>query len=99
MRKRMCIYICGCDWVTLLYGRKLTEPCKPTIMEKIKIIKKFISLLPLYFCWSGEIKEREKKFRLSCCGAVETNLTSIHDNVGSIPGLDQWVGVRHPALP
>ena len=29
-----------CDWVTLLYSRKLTEPCKPTIMEKIKIIKK-----------------------------------------------------------
>ena len=29
-----------CDWVTLLYSRKLTEHCKPTIMEKIKIQKK-----------------------------------------------------------
>ena len=29
-----------CDWVTLLYDRKLTAHCKPTIMEKIKIIKK-----------------------------------------------------------
>ena len=28
------------DWVTLLYSRKLQEPCKPTVMEKIKIIKK-----------------------------------------------------------
>ena len=36
VRKRM--YICVCDWVTLLYSRKLTD-CKPTIMEKIKIIK------------------------------------------------------------
>ena len=27
-----------CDWVTLLYSRKLTESCKPSIMEKIKII-------------------------------------------------------------
>ena len=27
-----------CDWVTLLYSRKLTEHCKPAIMEKIKII-------------------------------------------------------------
>lgn len=25
--------------ITLLYNRKLTECCKPTIMEKIKIIK------------------------------------------------------------
>ena len=32
------VYVC--DWVTLLYGRKMTEHCKPTIMEKIKIILK-----------------------------------------------------------
>ena len=38
VRKRM--YICMCDWVTLLYSRKLTEHCKPAIMEKIKIIMK-----------------------------------------------------------
>ena len=38
MRKRM--YICMCDWVILLYSRILKEHCKPTIMEKIKIIKK-----------------------------------------------------------
>ena len=38
MRKRMNIYVC--DWVTLLYSRKLKEHCKPTIIEKIKIIKK-----------------------------------------------------------
>ena len=38
VRKRM--NICMCDWVTLLYSRKLTEPCNPTIMEKIKFIKK-----------------------------------------------------------
>ena len=28
-----------CDWVTLLYSRKLTGHCKPAIMEKVKIIK------------------------------------------------------------
>ena len=36
VRKRM--YICMCDWVTVLYSRKLTEHCKPAMMEKIKII-------------------------------------------------------------
>ena len=27
----------------------------------------------------------------SCCGTVETNLTSILEDVGLIPGLAQWV--------
>ena len=37
-----------CDWVALLYSRKLTEHCKQAIMEKIKIniyVKKEISSL------------------------------------------------------
>ena len=27
----------------------------------------------------------------SHCGSVETNLTNIHEDVGSTPGLAQWV--------
>ena len=37
MRNRM--YIGMCDWVTLLYSRKLTEHCHPAIMEKINSFK------------------------------------------------------------
>ena len=34
---------------------------------------------------------QEAGFQSSHCGSVETNLTSIHEDVGSIPGLAQWV--------
>ena len=38
-----------------------------------------------------------KKFRGSHRGSVETNLTSICENTGSIPDLAQWV--KDPTLP
>ena len=31
------------------------------------------------------------KQRIFCCGAGETNLTSIHVDVGSTSGLTQWI--------
>ena len=46
----VCVCVCVCerererererDWIAFLYSRKLTEHCKPTIMEKIKIVNK-----------------------------------------------------------
>ena len=35
-------------------------------------------------------------YRGSCCGSAVTNLTSIPENVGSTPGLTQWV--KDPVL-
>ena len=34
----------------------------------------------------------KKSPRSSCCGTAETNPTSIHEDVGLIPGLAHWVG-------
>ena len=36
--------------------------------------------------------------RSSCCGSVEMNLTSIHENTDLIPGLAQWVQVSGIAV-
>lgn len=47
VRKRM--PICMCDWVNFLYSIKLTEHCKTTVIEKIKIIflkKEIIGIIP-----------------------------------------------------
>jgi len=44
----------------------------------------------------SEENEKTNIYGSSHCGTAEINLTSIHKDVGSIPGFTQWVG--DPAL-
>ena len=48
------------------------------------VIKEFCDILKTTDLWSSH------------CGSVETNLTSIHEGTGLIPGLTQWV--KDPVL-
>jgi len=46
MRKKK-MYTCMCNWITMLYSRKLTEHCKPAIMEKNK--NHYINKITFFF--------------------------------------------------
>ena len=68
------------DWIPLLYSRKLTEYCKPTIMAKAKIIKKEKSSM-----WSSLVVQSAKDLVLLL---QQPRLLLWH-------GFDPWPGNFH----
>ena len=44
-----------------------------------------------------QMRLKNESLGSSCCGSAVTNLTSIHEDWGSIPGLAHWV--KYPGLP
>ena len=50
-----------------------------------------------FFCFFFVFVFLKKHYRRSCCDSQVMNPTSIHEDVGSMPGPTQWV--KDPALP
>ena len=49
-------------------------------------------MLNIFSCvYLPSVYSLEKNVGSSLCGSVVMNLTSIHEDAGSIPGLSQWV--------
>ena len=48
------------------------------------------------FTWINTLSYKEHSFGSSHHGSVETNLTSIPEDIGLVPGLTQWA--KDPVL-
>ena len=79
---------------SLSWACLLPTPARSWVRSQDKT--QFCEAIRIQFCHEWQKTKNNNGLGSSHCGAVEMNLTSIHEDVVLIPGLAQWV--KDPGL-